>query len=163
MDICDLISTCVHKLIFFITRDMECSDYFPNVKEQDLDNSREMKTERRVDLLSVDDYSYSAHMRPPLGDQYPYNSFGNLIFPDLMEPGRDVNFQLSSLGYQINGNFDLPHSLVPNAGPCAISMLDDNSYPPVSMSQFCGMQYNELSTSNQTTCHFLQPPDCSSD
>ncbi|XP_042018004.1 agamous-like MADS-box protein AGL65 isoform X1 [Salvia splendens] len=122
---------------FLGSRDMECSDYFPNVKEQDLDNSREMKTERRLDLLSIDDYSYSAHMRPPLGDQYPYNSFGNLSFPDLMEPGKDMNFQLSSLGYQINGNFDLPHSLVPNAGPCAISMLDDNSYPP--------------------------PPDCSSD
>ncbi|XP_047954880.1 agamous-like MADS-box protein AGL65 [Salvia hispanica] len=115
---------------FLGSRDMECSDYFPNVKEQDLENSREMKNERRLDLLSVDDYSYSAHMRPPLGDQYPYNSFGNLSFPDLIEPGKDVNFQLSSLGYQINGNFDFPHSLVPNAGPCAISMLDDNSYHP---------------------------------
>ncbi|KAL1541633.1 agamous-like MADS-box protein AGL65 isoform X2 [Salvia divinorum] len=131
---------------FLASRDMECSrdasfpacsDYFPNVKEQDLDTARRMKTERRLDLLSIDDYSYSAHMRMPLGDQYPYNSFGNLSFPDLLEPGKDVNFQLSSLGYQINGNFDLPHSLVPDAGPCAISMLVDNSYLP--------------------------PPDCSSD
>ncbi|XP_057805156.1 agamous-like MADS-box protein AGL65 isoform X3 [Salvia miltiorrhiza] len=130
---------------FLASRDMECSrdasfptcsGYFPDVKEQDLDNSRQLKTER-LDGLTIDDYTYSAHLRLPLGDQYPYNSFGNLSFPDLMEPGKDANFQLSSLDYQINGNFDLPRSvcnnfppsLVPTAGSCAISMLNDNSYP----------------------------------
>lgn len=130
---------------FLASRDMECSrdasfptcsGYFSDVKEQDLDSSRQLKNER-LDGLTIDDYTYSAHLRLPLSDQYPYHSFGNLSFPDLMEPGKDTNFQLSSLDYQINGNFDLPRSvcnnfppsLVPTAGSCAISMLNDNSFP----------------------------------
>ncbi|KAL1566324.1 hypothetical protein AAHA92_01948 [Salvia divinorum] len=116
-----------------------CSGYFADAKEQDLVSSRQIKTERLVEGLTVDDYTYSAQTRLPLGDQYPYNSFGNLSFPDLMETGKDANFQLSSLDYQINGNFDLPRSvcnnfppsMVPAAGSCAISMLNDNSYPQV--------------------------------
>ncbi|KAG6383105.1 hypothetical protein SASPL_157152 [Salvia splendens] len=133
---------------FLGSRDMECSrdasfptcsGYFADVKEQELENSRQMKTERLEEGLTVDDYTYSAQLRLPLGDQYPYSSFGNLSFPDMMETGKDANFQLSSLDYQINGNFDLPRSvcnnfppsLVPAAGSCAISMLNDHSYPQV--------------------------------
>lgn len=137
-------------MLCFLSRDMECSrdasfatcsGYFSDVKEQDLDSSRQLKNER-LDGLTIDDYTYSAHLRLPLSDQYPYHSFGNLSFPDLMEPGKDTNFQLSSLDYQINGNFDLPRSvcnnfppsLVPTAGSCAISMLNDNSFPQVGVS-----------------------------
>ncbi|KAG8379196.1 hypothetical protein BUALT_Bualt07G0063100 [Buddleja alternifolia] len=135
------------------TRDMECSrdasfpscsGFFSDMKEQDLDNSRQLKNERQ-DGITVEDYTNSALLRLPLGEPYPYHSFGNLSFPDVMEPpGRDTNFQPSVMDYQINPSFDLPrsvyntlqHSLVPTAGSCAISMLNENSYPQVTPSQF---------------------------
>lgn len=108
------------------------------MKEQDLDDSRQLKIDRH-DGLTIDDYTFSTRL--PLGEQYSHHSFGNLSFADLMDTSKDGNFQLNSMDYQINGNFDLtrsvynnfPHSLVPTAGSCAISMLNDNSYPQVSL------------------------------
>lgn len=120
-----------------------CSGYFGDVKEQDLESARELKNDRQ-DVITIDDYTYSAQLRLPLAEQFQYHPFGNLSFPDLMEPGKEVNFQPSALdNYQINANFDLrrsvynnyPHSLVPTAGSCAISMLNENSYPQVSPSK----------------------------
>ncbi|KAL6584024.1 hypothetical protein OROMI_003313 [Orobanche minor] len=132
---------------FLANGDMECfrdatfvpgPGYFDGVKGQDLDNTRQLKNERQ-DGITIEDYTCSAaHLRPPIGEQYPYHPFGNLSFPDLMEPGKEeVNFQPSVIGYEINGNFELPrsvynnfpHNLVPTAGSCAISMLNENSYP----------------------------------
>ncbi|KAL0355808.1 UNVERIFIED_CONTAM: hypothetical protein Sradi_4027700, partial [Sesamum radiatum] len=120
-----------------------CSGYFGDMKEQDLDNPRQMKNERQGGL-SVEDYACSAPLRLPLVDQYPYHSFANLSFPDLLEPGRETNFQPSTMDYQITGNFELPrsvynslpHSLVPTVGSCVISMLNGHSYPQVSLSQY---------------------------
>ncbi|KAK4437050.1 Agamous-like MADS-box protein [Sesamum alatum] len=130
---------------FLPSRDMDCprdasfptcSGYFGDMKEQDLDNSRQMKNERQGGI-SVDDYACSAPLRLALVEQYPYHSFANLSFPDLLEPGREASFQPSTMDYQINANFglprsvynNLPHSLVPTVGSCAISMLNGNSYP----------------------------------
>ncbi|KAK6123316.1 hypothetical protein DH2020_042946 [Rehmannia glutinosa] len=80
--------------------------------------------------------------------QYPYHSFGNLSFPDLMvDPVKEASFQPSVIDYQLNGSFELPrsvynnfpHNLVPSAGSCAISsMLNEKSYPQVSLSQYYG-------------------------
>lgn len=119
-----------------------CSDYFPEVKEEDLDDSRQLKNQRH-DGLTIDDYTFSTQLRLPLADQFSHQSFGNLSFADLMEPSKDTTtFQLNSMDYQINADFDLPrsvynnfpHSLVPTAaGSCAISMLNDNSYPQVTL------------------------------
>ncbi|PIN05570.1 hypothetical protein CDL12_21889 [Handroanthus impetiginosus] len=131
--------------LFLASRDMDCtrdvsfaacSSYFGDVKEQDLVNSRQSKNEVQ-DSITIEDYTCSAPLRLPLVEQYPYHSFGNLSFTDLLEPGRDVNFQPSAMDYQINGNFELPrsvynnfqHSLVPTVGSYAISMLNENSYP----------------------------------
>ncbi|KAL0318293.1 UNVERIFIED_CONTAM: Agamous-like MADS-box protein [Sesamum angustifolium] len=137
---------------FLASRDMDCSrdasfptcsGYFGDMKEQDLDNSREMKNERQGGI-SVEDYACSAPLRLPLVEQYPYHSFANLSFPDLLEPGRETNFQPSTMDYQITGNFELPrsvynslpHSLVPTVGSCVISMLNGHSYQQVSLSQY---------------------------
>ncbi|KAL8457468.1 hypothetical protein ACS0TY_035362 [Phlomoides rotata] len=123
---------------FLGSRDMDCSrdasfptcsGYFPDVKEE-LDDSRQVKIERH-DGLTVEDYTFSTQLRLPLGEQYSHHSFGNLSFADLMEPSKDANFQLNSMDYQINGNFELPRSVYNNFphSSCAISMLNDNSYP----------------------------------
>ncbi|KAK6123216.1 hypothetical protein DH2020_043040 [Rehmannia glutinosa] len=138
---------------FLVSGDLECSrdasfptgtGYFDDVKEQDLDNTRQLKNQRQ-DGITIDDYTCSGHLRLPLGEQYPYHSFGNLSFPDLMvDPVKEASFQPSVIDYQLNGSFELPrsvynnfpHNLVPSAGSCAISsMLNENSYPQVSLSQ----------------------------
>ncbi|KAL0416712.1 UNVERIFIED_CONTAM: Agamous-like MADS-box protein [Sesamum latifolium] len=130
---------------FLASRDMDCSGdasfptcsgYFGDMKEQNHDNPRQMKNDRQGSI-SVEDYACSAPLRLPLVDQYPYHSFANLSFPDLLEPGRETNFQPSTMDYQITGNFELPrsvynslpHSLVPTVGSCVISMLNGHSYP----------------------------------
>ncbi|XP_012839361.1 PREDICTED: agamous-like MADS-box protein AGL12 isoform X1 [Erythranthe guttata] len=137
---------------FLTTRDMECtrdasfptcSGYFGDLKEHiNIDNSRELKNDRH-DGITIDDYTYSASLRLPIPDQYQYHSFGNLSFPELMvDPTKEANFQPGAMEYQINSNFELrgsvvynnfPHGLVPSAGSCAISMLNENSYPQVSL------------------------------
>ncbi|KAL3640570.1 hypothetical protein CASFOL_015538 [Castilleja foliolosa] len=146
---------------FLANVDMECtrdasfpsgSGYFGEVKEHDFDNTRQLKNDRQ-DGITVDDYtSCSAHLRLPLGEPFPFHSFGNLGFPDLMEPGKETNFQPSVIDYQINGNFELPrsvysnfpHNLVPTAGSCAISMLNENSYPHRQISSvFNGIRFTD--------------------
>ncbi|KAL2516072.1 AGAMOUS-like 65 [Forsythia ovata] len=117
-----------------------CSGLFGAGKEADLCNSKLVDIERE-DGITINDYANSsAQLRLPLGEQYSYHSYGNLSFPEMMEPKREVNFQESTMDYQINGNFELPrsiyndlqHSLVPASGSSAMCNLNDNSYqqPP---------------------------------
>ncbi|KAL2492980.1 AGAMOUS-like 65 [Abeliophyllum distichum] len=117
-----------------------CSGLFGAGKEADLDNSKLVDIERE-DGITINDYANSsAQLRLPLGEQYSYHSYGNLSLPEMMEPKREVNFQESTMDYQINGNFELPrsiyndlqHSLVPASGSSAMCNLNDNSYqqPP---------------------------------
>ncbi|KAK4402304.1 Agamous-like MADS-box protein [Sesamum angolense] len=124
------------------SRDMSfpsCSGFFGNVKNQDMDKAIPQKNDRQDDGITIDDYAGSSFLRLPLAEQYPFHAFGNFSFPDMIEPGRDANFQPAPIDYQINGNFDLPrsvynslqHSLVPPAASCAISIFNDNSYPQV--------------------------------
>ncbi|XP_022883624.1 uncharacterized protein LOC111400436 [Olea europaea var. sylvestris] len=114
-------------------RDLECSidTYLPSysglfgVKKEAGDNSKFVDIERQ-DGITINDYTNSyAQKRLPLCEQYSYHSYGNLSLPEMMEPEREVNFQASSMdyqikperevklqastmGYQINGNFELP-------------------------------------------------------
>ncbi|XP_011087284.1 agamous-like MADS-box protein AGL65 [Sesamum indicum] len=127
---------------FLTSRDMECSrdmsfpscsGFFGNVKNQDIDKAIPQKNDRQDDGITIDDYAGSSFLRLPLAEQYPFHTFGNFSFPDMIEPGRDANFQPAPIDYQINGNFELPrsvyNSLVPPAASCAISIFNDNSYP----------------------------------
>ncbi|KAL0364675.1 UNVERIFIED_CONTAM: Agamous-like MADS-box protein [Sesamum angustifolium] len=133
---------------FLTSRDMECSrdmsfpscsGFFGNVKNQDIDKAIPQKNDRQDHGITIDDYAGSSFLRLPLAEQYPFHAFGNFNFPDMIEPGRDANFQPAPIDYQINGNFELPrsvynslqHSLVPPAASCAISIFNDNSYPQV--------------------------------
>ncbi|KAK4427916.1 Agamous-like MADS-box protein [Sesamum alatum] len=131
---------------FLTSRDMECSrdmsfpscsGFFGNVKNQDIDKAIPQKNDRQDDGITIDDYAGTSFLRLPLAEQYPFHTFGNLSFPDMIEPGRDANFQPAPIDYQINGNFEFPrsvynslqHSLVPPAASCASSIFNDNSYP----------------------------------
>ncbi|XP_073015146.1 agamous-like MADS-box protein AGL30 isoform X1 [Primulina eburnea] len=133
---------------FLSSRDLECaqdasfpscSSFFGEVKDDNLESSRQQKNEAQ-NSITIDDYTSSAQLRLPLSQQFPYHPFGSLSFPDVLEAGREANFLPSAMDYQLNGNFELPrsvynslqHSLVPTAGSCAISMLNENSYlqPP---------------------------------
>lgn len=130
---------------FLTNRDIEisrdasfpsCSGFFGNLKLQDLDKGIPPKIDRQDDGISVDDYASSSYLRLPIGEQFPCPSYGNLTFPCIMDPGREANFQPTTLDYQINGNFELPrsvynsmqHSLVASPGSCAISMFNENAY-----------------------------------
>ncbi|GER38576.1 MADS-box family protein [Striga asiatica] len=124
---------------FLANRDVDCSkevhfstgqSYFKEVKEHDFESQRQ-------EGITVDDYTCSAQLRLPLGEQFTYHSFGNLSFPDLTEPVKEENFQPSLIDYQLTGSFDLsrpvynnfPNNLVPTSGSCAISMLNEHAYP----------------------------------
>ncbi|GER49961.1 mads box protein [Striga asiatica] len=138
---------------FLTSGDVDCSrdapfsagtGYFEEVKEHELENTRQMKNERD-DVITVDDYACSSQLRVPLGEQYTSHSFGNLNFLDLMESAKEASFQPSIIDYQLNTNFELQrsiynnfqHNLVPTASSCAISMLNEQSYsyPQVSFSR----------------------------
>lgn len=130
---------------FLSCRDMECSidtslpscsGLFGVKKEADLDNSKLVDIGRQ-DGITINDYTNSSsHMRLPLGEQYSYHSYGNLSLPEMMEPEREVTFHLSTMDYQINGNFELPrsiyndleHNFVSASSPSVLSNLNNNSY-----------------------------------
>ncbi|XP_073295420.1 agamous-like MADS-box protein AGL65 isoform X1 [Primulina huaijiensis] len=133
---------------FLSSRDLECSQdasfpscssFFGEVKDDNLDSSRQQKNDAQ-NSITIDDYTSSALLRMPLSEQFPYHPFGNLSFPDVLEAGREASFLPSAMDYQINGNLELPrsvynslqHSLVPTSGSFAISMLNETSYlqPP---------------------------------
>ncbi|KZV23306.1 hypothetical protein F511_02207 [Dorcoceras hygrometricum] len=169
---------------FLSSRDLECtqdasfpscSSFFGDVKDDNLDNSRQQKNEAQNNI-TIDDYTSSAQLRLPLSEQFAYHPFGNLSYPDVLETGREANFLPSAMDYQINGNFELPrsvynslqHSLVPAAGPCTISMLTENSYLQVSPRQLVtrfvvqktslkgGLDAFTTTALSYITCEFLQ-------
>ncbi|CAI9753853.1 unnamed protein product [Fraxinus pennsylvanica] len=123
---------------FLSCRDIECSidTSLPScsglfgVKKEDDNNSKLVDIERQ-DGITINDYTESsAQKRLPLGEQYSYHSYGNLSLPEMMEPEREVNFQASSMDYQIKPERE--RNMVPASGPSVLFNINDNSYqqPP---------------------------------
>ena len=126
------------------------SGYYSTGKQAEISSSGQVDDQGQ-EGASLNQLSGNSNLRLQLSEQYLYSPYGNLNLPDekKLKPEMEMNLQGNPMGYQVNGNFEIPapiydnrqHTWVSASGPCSISIFDENTFsqgniPPIVHSAF---------------------------